>query len=91
MSKSIAATAVVPVVKTIEELKAEQKVLAEQIKALKTSVVRAKKPAKGVMVSFTNQAGDLIQGLGVLYYVVRKDGKLHYKAADTVTLVVSES
>ncbi len=42
---------------------------------------------KGVMVRFTNKAGQTITGMGVEYYVARMDGKLHYKEASQVTVL----
>lgn len=59
----------------------------EQVKALKVTEPKVKKEPKGVPVSFQNQAGETITGNGTLYYVVRFNGKLHYKAADAVTLL----
>ena len=68
--------------KAVEEAKAQLKALKEANKANK-----AKKENKGVMVTFTNQAGETIKGKGVLYYVVRQDKKLHYKEASQVRLL----
>lgn len=46
---------------------------------------KAKRELKGILVRFKNQKDEVIEGLGNLYYVVRQDGKLHYKAASEVT------
>lgn len=42
---------------------------------------------KGEMVTFTNKAGQRIIGPGVLYYVARMDGKLHYKEKSQVVIL----
>lgn len=47
----------------------------------------APREVKGVMVKFKNKAGQEIVGPGVLYYVTRCNGKLHYKEASQVTLL----
>ena len=66
-----------------EKAKAEAKAAKEAIKPSRES--------KGVMVEFTTQAGELVRGKGVLYYVVRQDKKLHYKEASKVTLLPTET
>jgi len=48
---------------------------------------KAPRVNKGVMVRFTNKAGQTITGMGVEYYVARMNGKLHYKEASQVTIL----
>ena len=58
--------------------------------AKKSSIPKAPsapRELKGVMVRFRNQKGEIITGLGVKYYVVRFEGKLHYKEASQVTFI----
>lgn len=43
--------------------------------------------SKGKMVSFKNQKGETICGMGTIYYVVRFEGKLHYKEESSVTVL----
>lgn len=77
--------------------------VAEQIKAAVAEALAAKKRVpkekkekaekkapKGIMIEFTNQKGQLIRGLGNLYYVVRFEKKLHYKAIDAVRIIPAE-
>ncbi len=71
----------------IEEMKAEEKRLKSLLKGEKPKVA---KETKGVMVTFTNKAGETITGKGVLYYVTRSGGKLHYKEATQVTILSPE-
>ncbi len=42
---------------------------------------------KGTMVAFRTKDGKVVVGMGVLYYVARMDGKLHYKEASQVTIL----
>lgn len=42
---------------------------------------------KGEMVTFKNKKGERITGMGVLYYVARMNGKLHYKEASQVQIL----
>lgn len=71
----------------IEAAKLRIKELKAQAKGEKVKVPRE---LKGEMVTFTNKAGDRITGLGVLYYVARMKGKLHYKEASQVTKMTPE-
>jgi hypothetical protein len=48
------------------------------------------RPGKGVNVAFYNQKGQLIAAPGVLYYVTRMDGRLHYKEASQVTMLPAD-
>lgn len=82
-----------PVINTemtaVEKAKAElekAKQLLKDAKAAEKTEPKEKK-LKGTMVTFVNKAGETIKGLGNLYYVVRQDGKLHYKAEDAVTVL----
>lgn len=83
-----------PAKRTPEEIEAEIKATQERIKALRAEK-KGEKPKKdkaepkGKMVSFLNKAGERITGLGNLYYVVRANGRLNYKAADA-TIVLPE-
>lgn len=45
---------------------------------------KAPRELKGQLVRFKNKKGEEITGMGVLYYVVRFEGKLHYKEASQV-------
>lgn len=47
----------------------------------------APRELKGEMVKFKNKSGQEIVGPGVLYYVARMNGKLHYKEASQVTIL----
>lgn len=81
--------------KQLREIKEAVAEMQAKAKALKTKIkdesAGTKKATKGIMVTFTNQAGETITGLGNLYYVVRgEDKKLHYKAADAVTIIKVE-
>ena len=69
----------------VEQARAQLKALKEAEKEAK-----AKKETKGVMVTFTNQAGETITGKGVLYYVTRVDKKLHYKEASQVKVLTPD-
>ena len=81
----------------IKEIQAKAKAEAKELKEKAKAEAKAAKEAaksekspresKGVMVEFTNQAGETIKGKGVLYYVVRQDKKLHYKEASKVTIL----
>jgi len=71
----------------IDEMKAEEKRLKALLKGEKPKVA---KETKGVMVTFTNKAGEQITGKGVLYYVTRSGGKLHYKEASQVKILTEE-
>lgn len=71
----------------IAELKAKEKELKA---ALKGEKVKKTRELKGEMVTFKNKAGDQITGLGVLYYVTRSNGKLHYKEASQVSIMTPE-
>lgn len=77
---------VAPVAKTAEQLANEIREMQTKLKALKAEA-KPKKESKGIPVTFKNKAGEVISGPGVLYYVVRQDGKLHYKEASQVTVV----
>jgi FKBP-type peptidyl-prolyl cis-trans isomerase len=76
---------------TKEAADAEIKALQEKIKELKAKAkgekVKKEKVLKGQNVTFTNKAGERITGLGVIYYVVRSGGKLHYKEASQVQVL----
>lgn len=70
----------VPASKTFKEIMAEQKddkLPSEK----KTEDKPPKEPrkVKGEMVTFKNKKGEIITGMGQLYWCVRMDGKLHYK------------
>ncbi len=68
---------------------AKEKERAEK-KAAKEAEKAAKGPRvlKGQPVTFTTKGtGETITGYGVLYYVVRFNGKLYYKEASQVTLL----
>lgn len=72
----------------IQKQKDELKELQKQKKALKSpNMPRA---LKGVMVTFKNKAGVQVTGMGSRYYVVRMDGKLHYKEESQVTLMTED-
>lgn len=80
--------------KNPEEIKAILEKAQADLKALKL-MAKGEKPKaervnKGVMVTFTNKAGEQITGLGVLYYVTRAGGKLHYKEASNVHVLTQE-
>lgn len=66
----------------LEELKTKKKELKESMKGEKK-----RRELKGILVRFTNQKGEIIEGLGNLYYCVRMDGKLHYKASSDVHIM----
>jgi FKBP-type peptidyl-prolyl cis-trans isomerase len=76
---------------TKEAADAEIKKLQEQIKELRQKAkgekAKKEKVLKGQNVTFTNKAGERITGLGVIYYVVRHGGKLHYKEASQVQVL----
>lgn len=87
-------TATPPTAEEVKKKSQEEIDLEEQIKALKNKLrevkgVPAKKDRvlKGTMVAFKNKAGDVITGLGVMYYVARHNGKLHYKEASQVVML----
>ena len=67
----------------IAEARAEAAKAIEELKAANSP--KEKKANKGTPMTFQNQAGKTIIGLGVPYYVVRMDKTLYYKAADAVT------
>ncbi len=72
-----------------KDIKKQQEALKQQMKELNAKLKnkpapKPKKEPKGVLVSFKNQAGTEITGLGTLYYVTRSGGKLHYKEATAV-------
>jgi beta-lactam-binding protein with PASTA domain len=73
----------------LELAKIELEKQRQIIKDLKAKEKAEKKPRekKGTMVRFTNKAGETIEGLGNLYYVVSQGGKLHYKAVDAVEVL----
>lgn len=95
------ADAVAKAKKDLQDLKDKAKADAIELKkklkdekaALKAKEKEEKAPReiKGIMVTFTNKAGETIKGKGVLYYVVRQDGKLHYKEASQVTVLPAEA
>lgn len=68
----------------LEIAKAEMKKIKELAKAQKV-----KKVNEGTPVRFENQASETIEGPGVLYYVVRAGGKLHYKKATSCEVLES--
>lgn len=68
----------------IEETQRQLKLLKDQHKELNK---KEKKVNKGTPCTFQNKAGETITGLGVLYYVVNLNGKLHYKEASKVTVL----
>lgn len=73
------------------QLEALIKAKADELKKLKAEL-KGEKPKKertlkGQMVAFKNKAGDVITGLGQMYYVARHGGKLHYKEASQVILL----
>lgn len=71
--------------------KAVAEALAAKKKEPKEKKEKApKKEPKGIMIEFENTAGKTIRGLGNLYYVVRFEKKLHYKAADAVRIIQPE-
>lgn len=80
--------------KTPEEIKAILDKAQADLKALralsKGEKPKAERVNKGVMVTFKNKAGEQITGLGVLYYVTRAGGKLHYKEASNVHVLTPE-
>lgn len=59
---------------------------APKVKETKEPVAKQPRALKGEMVTFQNQKGETILGMGTLYYVVRFKGKLHYKEASQVTV-----
>lgn len=69
-----------------KKLKAEQKEAAKALKAAEKGE-KGERQLKGQKVTFTNQKGEVIEGYGQLYYVVRQGGKLHYKEASKVTVM----
>lgn len=72
----------------LEQLIKDQDEAKKKMKAaLKGEKVTTTKEAKGVMVAFRNKAGELIVGKGVMYYVARSGGKLHYKEASAVSFL----
>lgn len=81
-------------VKTKEEFEKEIAELQAKIKAtraeMKGEKPKKEKVVKGVMVTFQNKEGKTITGMGTRYYVVRQDGKLHYKAEDAVHVLTQE-
>lgn len=81
-----------PSLSELDQLKQMEKDLKEKIKAAKAAAkgVKAVKEAKGEMIRFTNKAGETIQGKGVLYYVVRHGGRLHYKESTAVEKMTPE-
>lgn len=55
---------------------------------VKQKQVRAPRTAKGVLVAFrTKDKRELIVAPGVIYYVVRMHGKLHYKEGTQVVIL----
>lgn len=78
----------------IDAINAEIEAAKIRIKELKAAAkgqkVKVNRELKGEMVTFTNKSGARITGLGVLYYVARMDGKLHYKEASQVTKMTEE-
>ncbi len=65
---------------TGEKLKMED----GEITTKKIKEPKAPREIKGQLVRFKNKKGEEITGMGVLYYVVRFEGKLHYKEASQV-------
>jgi hypothetical protein len=87
-------TSTPPTKEEVKEKSQEEIDLEAQIKALKDKLREVKgvppkkdRVLKGVMVAFKNKAGDVITGLGVMYYVARYKNKLHYKEASQVVLL----
>ena len=65
----------------IDALQAQIKDLRLKKKGQKPKV---EKENKGIMVAFKNKKGETIVGKGVVYYVARAGGKLHYKEGSAV-------
>lgn len=71
----------------VELLRAQIEQLQARNLELEAKKSKSTKKPKGEPVTFTNQKGEQILGYGVLYYVVRMNGKLHYKETSSVTKI----
>lgn len=85
------AAAGTPTAEEVAAIEAEIAAAQQKIKELrakkKGEKVKNPRVLKGQMVAFRNKAGELITGLGQMYYVTRHGGKLHYKEASAVTIL----
>lgn len=74
--------------KQIEEVIKQKQAELKNLKAVaKGESPKAARVVKGVMVAFKNKKGETIIGPGVVYYVARADGKLHYKEGSQVVFL----
>jgi hypothetical protein len=74
--------------KQIEEVIKQKQAELKNLKAVaKGETPKAARVVKGVMVAFKNKKGETITGPGVVYYVARHDGKLHYKEGSQVVFL----